>query len=117
MQRTSGGGSVGATMRAGGLALAAMIASAGCMVPPYHLPAGFSSSYQRQLYGMEPVGCSACDQGIASIETRPGVFFPTSVYREPTMIAIEQREKESMEPLFLDADPLTSKKTAQRAEQ
>jgi hypothetical protein len=93
------------------LALPLAALSVGCQVPTYHLPAGFSSTYQRQLYGMEPANVAVPEQGLAAIETRPGIFYPRSVYRESPAETREARG-EPIEPLFLGSDPLTSQKVA-----
>jgi hypothetical protein len=96
--------------RSGRLALAALAmasASAGCVIPSYHLPAGFSSSYQRQLYGMDPVP-PPVDGGLASIATRPGIFYPETVFNDPP----RTYDRESLAsrapgPLVLGTDPLS----------
>ena len=97
--------------RFGRLALATLAmagASAGCVVPSYHLPAGFSSSYQRQVYGMDPAP-APIDGGLATIATRPGIFYPETAfgdapkaYEEP---AIASRRADG--PMILGIDPLS----------
>jgi hypothetical protein len=88
------------------MALAAGCASVGCTVPSYHLPAGFSSSYQRQLYGMDP---GPPPQDVASIDTRPGIFYPETVFRDPPRTceggAIASRGPAG--PMILGTDPLS----------
>jgi len=97
------------------LAVACAIASAGCMVPSYHLPAGFSSSYHRQIYGMELVPVDTHTQGLAAIETRRGIFYPTTAFRDSGAALQRVESQKAIEPLLLDADPLTSKKVTQRS--
>ena len=66
-----------------GVAAAAFaLASAGCMIPSYQLPAGYSSTYQRQIYGMEPVPIDSRTLGLAAVETKAGIFYPTPNFRE-----------------------------------
>jgi len=92
---------------------AIMVTAAGCTIPSYHLPAGFSSTYQRQIYGMEPVPNDPPQLGMVAVETRRGIFYPTTVFHDsPTPAEMANRP---VEPLLLEADPLTSKKTAQRS--
>jgi hypothetical protein len=63
------------------LALATSCASAGCIIPSYDMPAGFSSTYQRQLYGMDPTP-TPVDGGLASLGTQPGIFYPITAFRD-----------------------------------
>ncbi len=53
--------------------------AAGCMVPAYRLPHGFSSSYHRHIYGMEPVVIGGIPEDQLPLEPAPGVFFPESI--------------------------------------
>ena len=60
------------------------------MIPSYQLPGGYSSSYQRQIYGMDPVPIDSRTLGLAAVETKPGIFYPTPSFREsspPTQLA------------------------------
>jgi hypothetical protein len=89
------------------LALAAAGASAGCVVPSYHLPAGFSSSYQRQLYGMDPAP-PPVDGGLAVIGTRPGIFYPETAFRDQPQVFDESSPTSRVPgPLILGTDPLS----------
>jgi hypothetical protein len=90
------------------LALAAGCASAGCVVPSYHLPAGFSSSYQRQIYGMDPAPPPQ-DGGIAVIGTRPGIFYPETAFRDPPRTCDENAiaGRGPAVPMILGTDPLS----------
>jgi hypothetical protein len=61
----------------------AIAAPAGCgVIPGYDRPAGFSSSYQRQIYGMDPAP-PPIDGGLATIATRPGIFYPETAFNDP----------------------------------
>jgi hypothetical protein len=76
------------------------------MIPSYHLPAGFSSSYQRQLYGMEPVPPDPYAHCLTSIETHAGIFYPTTVSNQspfPTQPVVQAK---FIEPMRLPAEPL-----------
>jgi hypothetical protein len=93
------------------LALAALViagASAGCIVPSYHLPAGFSSSYQRQIYGLDPAP-PPIEGGLATIATRPGIFYPETVFGDAPRSyddeAIASRRPDG--PMILGTDPLS----------
>jgi hypothetical protein len=97
------------------LALAVSISSAGCMIPSYHLPAGFSSSYHRQIYGMDPAPPDPHTLGLAGIETHGGIFYPTTAFRESGSASEHAATQKAIEPLLLDSDPLTTKKVAQRS--
>jgi hypothetical protein len=74
------------------------------MVPSYHLPAGFSSSYQRQLYGMEPVPPDPYAQGLTSVETHAGIFYPTTVSNESPFTSQPVAEAKKIEPMHLAAE-------------
>jgi hypothetical protein len=89
------------------LALASVGAATGCVVPSYHLPAGFSSTYQRQLYGMDPP--PACvDGGLAAIQTTPGIFYPVTAFRDqPKAYDDSGVAKGPAGPLVLGQDPLS----------
>ena len=89
--------------------LAAALFLPGCMIPSYHLPGGFSSSYQRQLYGMEPVPPDPSTQGLASIETHAGIFYPTTAFHGAASPS-QQLADGKMEPMLLPAE--TPKTTA-----
>ena len=54
--------------------LLALIPLAGCQVPSYRLPAGFSSTYHRALYGPRPE--------VAPPPAEPGLF---SGHRSPSL--------------------------------
>jgi hypothetical protein len=95
----------------GRLALAALAlagASAGCFVPDYHLPAGFSSSYHRQIYGMDPAP-PPIEGGLATIATRPGIFYPETVFNDPPRTYDEESitARRSNGPMILGTDPLS----------
>jgi hypothetical protein len=97
--------------RFGRLALAAMAmagASAGCVVPSYHLPAGFSSSFQRQVYGIDPAP-PPVDGGLATIATRPGIFYPETAFGDPPRTYEEPgiASRRSDGPMILGTDPLS----------
>jgi hypothetical protein len=100
---------------AGVLVVVGAMASAGCMIPSYHLPAGFSSSYHRQIYGMEPVPADTQAQGLAAIETRGGIFYPTTAFHDSAATSQRAESQKAVEPLLLDSDPLGSKKVTQRS--
>jgi hypothetical protein len=96
--------------RFGRLALAAlaMAGASGCVVPSYHQPAGFSSTFQRQVYGMDPAP-PPIDGGLATIATRPGIFYPETAfgdlprtYEEPTLA-----NRSTDGPMILGTDPLS----------
>jgi hypothetical protein len=95
--------------RFGLTALAIASASAGCVVPSYHLPAGFSSSYQRQVYGMDPAP-PPVDGGLAAIATRPGIFYPATAFNDSPGTndegAIASRGA-PRGPMILGTDPLS----------
>ncbi len=97
--------------RFGRLALAALAmscASAGCVVPSYDLPAGFSSSYQRQLYGMDPAP-PPVDGGLATIATRPGIFYPMTAFGDLPKTYDDNATVASRAPgpMILGTDPLS----------
>jgi hypothetical protein len=85
------------------------------MIPSYHLPAGFSSSYHRQIYGMEPVPADPQAPGLAAIETRGGIFYPTTAFRDSKAPSEHAENQKAVEPLLLDSDPLSSQKVTQRS--
>lgn len=82
--------------------LAAAVSLSGCMIPNYQLPHGFSSSYQRQLYGMEPVPPDP-SQGLVSVETHPGIFYPTTAFHYSPSPS-QQMAEGKMEPMLLPAE-------------
>jgi hypothetical protein len=96
------------------LAAALVLASAGCMIPSYQLPAGFSSSYQRQIYGMEPVPADSHELGLAAVETHGGIFYPTTAFRETTSVSQRAEDRKAVEPMLLGSDS-PSPKQVQRA--
>jgi len=49
------------------------------MVPAYRLPQGFSSTYHRHLYGMDPLVICGVPEDALPANTAPGVFYPTVV--------------------------------------
>jgi hypothetical protein len=75
------------------------------MIPSYHLPGGFSSSYQRQLYGMEPVPPDPNAQGLTAIETHAGIFYPTTVLHETPFSTQLVTEAKKVEPMHLPPEP------------
>jgi hypothetical protein len=87
-----------------GLVAAALILP-GCMIPSYHLPGGFSSSYQRQLYGMEPVPPDPYSQSLTSIETHAGIFYPMTTSREAAFPAEQRPDVKNAEPMRLPPEP------------
>jgi hypothetical protein len=87
------------------LGLAALLCLSGCMVPSYHLPAGFSSSYQRQLYGMEPVPPDPSAQGLTALETHAGIFYPTTALHEAPFSTQQVTEAKKIEPMHLPPEP------------
>jgi hypothetical protein len=99
------------------VAAALSTAGGGCMIPSYHLPAGYSSTYQRQIYGMEPPpGNGPADPGI-STEARRRIFYapPTSA---ETLAAANRAPAApapaGAEPMILGSDPVTAPKAVQR---
>src|SRR3984957_1179025 len=87
-----------------GLATACL--SAGCIIPSYQLPAGYSSSYQRQVYGMDPVPIDSRTLGLAAVETKAGIFYPTLNFREaspPTQLA--KANGKEVTPMSLEQPP------------
>jgi hypothetical protein len=87
-------------------AVAALICLSGCMVPSYHLPGGFSSSYQRQLYGLEPVPPDPYSQGLTSIETHAGIFYPTTTASYETPFKSQPvTQVKLVEPMRLPPEP------------
>ena len=93
-----------------GVAAAAFaLASAGCMIPSYQLPGGYSSSYQRQIYGMDPVPIDSRTLGLAAVETKAGIFYPTLNFREaspPTQLA--KANGKEVTPMALEQPPAKS---------
>jgi len=92
-----------------GLALAIAAGSAGCIVPSYHLPAGYSSSYQRQIYGFDPPP-PPVDGGLATIATRPGIFYPETAFNDPPRTYDEPpllSRGRPDGPMILGTDPLS----------
>jgi hypothetical protein len=90
-----------------GVAAAAFaLMSAGCMIPSYQLPAGYSSSYQRQVYGMDPVPIDSRILGLAAVETKAGIFYPTPNFHEsspPTQLA--RANGKEVTPMALEQPP------------
>jgi hypothetical protein len=87
-------------------AAAFALASAGCMIPSYQLPGGYSSSYQRQIYGMDPVPIDSRTLGLAAVETKPGIFYPTPSFGEsspPTQLA--RSNAKEVTPMSLEQPP------------
>jgi hypothetical protein len=104
-------GHSGRAIRRGRLVLAAFAAgaaSAGCAVPSYHLPAGFSSSYQRQIYGLDPAP-PPIDGGLAALSTKPGIFYPETAFRETPSVFDDSSPgtRGPAGPLILGQDPLS----------
>jgi hypothetical protein len=95
---------------AGVFAVAFSLAAAGCMIPSYQLPAGFSSSYQRQVYGMEPVPPDPNAQDLISIETHAGIFYPMTAFHDAPSPAQQMADGKTMEPMLLPTE--TPKTTA-----
>ena len=84
-------------------------ALSGCAVPTYHMPSGFSSTYQRQLYGMDP-SPPPVDGGLAAIATRPGIFYPETVFNDPPRTYDDSRlagRGGPPGPMILGQDPLS----------
>jgi len=102
----------GRSVCASALACAVAACFSGCMIPSYHLPGGFSSTYQRQIYGIEPVANDAPYLGLAAVESRRGIFYPTSVFAETHMASQSANDKKKSEPLLLGTDPLNPEQTA-----
>jgi hypothetical protein len=100
---------------AGVLALVASLASWGCMIPSYQLPAGFSSSYQRQIYGMEPVPADSHALGMAAVETHGGIFYPTTAFRDSPSPSEQAENRKAIEPLLIGSDSSSPKQAAQRS--
>ena len=76
------------------------------MIPSYQLPGGFSSTYQRQIYGMEPVPIDSRTLGLAAVETKAGIFYPTPNFREsspPTQLA--RANAKEVTPMALEQPP------------
>jgi hypothetical protein len=89
-----------------GVAAAALSLVSGCMVPSYHLPAGFSSSYQRQIYGMEPVppDPNNLNLGMAAVETHAGIFYPTSAFHDSQSPSQQLADRKTTEPMLLETE-------------
>jgi hypothetical protein len=85
-----------------------MAGASGCIVPSYHLPAGFSSSYQRQIYGMDPAP-PPIEGGLATIATRPGIFYPQTVFGDAPASHDDESivSRRSDGPMILGTDPLS----------
>jgi hypothetical protein len=79
----------------------------GCMVPPHRLPHGFSSSYHRQLYGMEPVVIGGVPDDSIPPNTSPGVFFPARVQLNapPSASTPDPQARASSKPLPISIPP------------
>src|SRR5580704_1510075 len=87
----------------------AIAAPAGCgVIPGYDRPAGFSSSYQRQIYGMDPAP-PPVDGGLATIATRPGIFYPLTAFGDLPKTADESEvaSRGPAGPMILGTDPLS----------
>jgi len=87
-----------------GVAAAVLSLVSGCMIPSYHLPAGFSSSYQRQLYGMEPVPQDPNRLGMAAVETHAGIFYPTSAFHDSPSPSQQLVARKTPEPMLLETE-------------
>jgi hypothetical protein len=95
--------------------IATCAAGSGCAVPPYHLPAGFSSTYQRQVYGMEPVPDDPHYLGMTAVDSRSGVFYPITAFHDQPTVAEKPQERQSLAPMFLGSDPLNPDTTGGRS--
>ncbi len=55
---------------------------AGCALPSYHFPQGFSSTYHRALWGpRERTRLEFIPEQLEEVEDTPGVFFPNSLHK------------------------------------
>ena len=87
----------------------------GCMVPAYRLPQGFSSSYHRQIYGMEPVVVGGVPDDQIPLYPAPGVFFPEKIPMHDPPAEVQQPERSSAKaPRVMIPPPQTGAKTAPR---
>ncbi len=89
-----------------GLATACL--SAGCIIPAYQLPAGFSSTYQRQLYGLDP-SPPPIEGGVTALSMRPGIFYPETAFNDPPVSfdGVHTVRGAAPGPLILGSDPLS----------
>jgi hypothetical protein len=86
------------------LAIVLTLASTGCMIPSYQLPAGFSSTYQRQIYGMEPAPPDPRVLGLAAVETQRGIFYPTTAFHDQAAVSQQSEDRKAVEPFLLGSD-------------
>jgi hypothetical protein len=83
------------------------------MVPQYRLPQGFSSSYHRYLYGMEPVVIGGIPEDQIPLNRAPGVFFPEKVeLSEPPAEARAAERSSTKVARVTIPPPQVQKKTA-----
>ncbi len=88
------------------LVLAMVPASAGCIVPSYQLPAGFSSSYERQIYGLDPAP-PPVTLGVAAMTTNAGIFYPMTAFRDQPNTCGNANGNRPPGPMVLGLDPLS----------
>jgi hypothetical protein len=88
--------------------LAACALFAGCMIPTYHLPGGFSGTYHRHLYGMESAPCADPLPPDVTTESRRAIFYPVNAFQDSrpgqtrqSAIAAPPRDPEGLEPMRL----------------
>jgi len=87
----------------------------GCMVPEYRLPQGFSSSYHRQLYGMDPVVVGGIPEDQIPLNPPPGVFVPGKILMHDPPAEVQQPERSSAKtPRVMIQPPQSGAKTAPR---
>lgn len=100
------------------LAACGALVVAGCMVPVHRLPHGFSSSYHRHLYGMEPVVIGGIPHDGIEPNTSPGVFFPARVQLSapPSASTPDPSARADRKPVpFTISPPEQDKKAAAKA--
>jgi hypothetical protein len=85
---------------------------AGCMIPPHRLPHGFSSSYHRHLYGMEPVVIGGVPQDAYEPNHSPGVFFPSRIELSapPSASVADPAAKKAAKPAPISIPPVQAAK-------
>ncbi|MGE3315854.1 MAG: hypothetical protein AB7O26_12140 [Planctomycetaceae bacterium] len=106
------------TIRSAILAASCAGMLAGCMVPPHRLPHGFSSSYHRNLYGMEPVVVGGVPNDAIPLNHSPGVFFPSRVHIDAppsaSVAAPNERTAAKTAPIYIPP-PQAAKKSSPKS--
>jgi hypothetical protein len=84
------------------------------MIPAYHLPAGYSSTYQRQIYGMEPVVTDVPTPTGLPTEARRRIFYAPPLSTDATATASKPPANMGLEPMTLGSDPITPPQPVRR---